>query len=195
MPRQADPARRVEVIDAAIRHAADVGFAHLTLRGVADAMAQSTRVVTHHFSDKLDLISAMLDRFHDREKHSLRSDAAWSDPEIPVSRIVEAAWNRTLSPSELPYTKLIHEIEGLAAAGHTPTPIPGFLADRAAFVAECLQARGTPREEAIALATMLNAAYTGLQIDHLTTGDHARTKAGLAQLCSWIDRAVATVTP
>lgn len=134
----------------------------------------------------------MLDRLHEREKQSLRSDAAWSDPGTPVSQIVEAAWDRTLRASELPYTKLIHEIEGLAAAGHTPTPIPSFLVERADFVAECFQARGVPRDTAIALGTALNAAYTGLQIDYLTTGDQARTKAGLAQLCSWIDQAVAS---
>jgi len=192
VPRQADPGRRVEVVDEAIRHAAEVGFAQFTLRGVAEAMDQTTRVVTHHFSDKLELTTAMLNRLDEREQLSLAGDTAWSNPDVPVSHVVTAAWHRTLSAAELPYTRLIHEIEGLGAAGHSPSPIQGFLANRAAFVATCLEARGVHRDEAIVLATMLNSAYTGLQIDYLTTGDRQRAEAALARLCGWIDEAVAS---
>lgn len=192
VPRQADPARPVEVIDAAIHHASEVGFSQFTLRGVAEALSQTTRVVTHHFSDKLELTKAMLDRLDEREQSSLKADTAWSNSDVPVSEVVTASWQRTLSRDELPYTRLIHEIEGLGAAGRSPVPVGGFLANRAAFVATCLEIRGVPPDEALVLATMLNSAYTGLQIDFLSTGDHARTKPALARLCNWIDAAVAS---
>lgn len=194
MPRRSDPARRVEVVDAAIRHAAEIGFAHFTLRGVAGAMGQSTRVVTHHFAGKRDLIAAMLDRLDDREQQSLAGDTAWSDPEVPVSEIVRAAWQRTLSAAELPYTALIHEIEGLGAANRVPDSVRTFVANRAAFVATSLATRGVPHQESMVLATMLNSAYTGLQIDFLTTEDQERTSAALGRLCTWIDEAVAAAT-
>lgn len=192
MPRRADPARRVEVVDAALRHAAEVGFARFTLRGVAETMGQSTRVVTHHFSDKGELVTAMLHRLDEREQQALANDASWADPGVPVSHVVEAAWRRTLGAAELPYTRLIHEIEGLGAAGRAPSPVPGFLASRARFVAAYLEARGVRHDEAITLATVLNGAYAGLQIDYLTTGDQQRTRAALARLCAWIDGVVAS---
>lgn len=83
-------------------------------------------------------------------------------------------------------TRLVLEIEGLAAAGRLPVG-PGFVRGRAQFVADCLRVRGASPKAALTGATLLNAAYSGLETDLLVTGDHERVEAGLEALCTWVD--------
>jgi hypothetical protein len=86
-----------------------------------------------------------------------------------------------------PLARLIHEIEGLAAAGKLKGHMPRLLADRSEFLAGLLRERGMPEADALRISTLSNSAYTGLQIDFLTTGDRERVEAALAQLCALVD--------
>ncbi|MFE1165752.1 TetR/AcrR family transcriptional regulator [Nocardiopsis sp. NPDC058789] len=191
MARKADPARRREVLDAVIEQLADTGISGFTLRGLAQGLGQSTRVLTHHFADREDLLSAVLARLDERQHQSLLATKGWEDAAVPVSDIVRASWRRNLGP-ELPMTRLIREIEGLASAGRLPASSAGFLRGRAEFVASCLTLRGSSPDRALSLATLLNASFAGLEADYLTTGDLGRAEAGLDLLCEWID---STATP
>ncbi|SNR63963.1 hypothetical protein [Actinomadura mexicana] len=88
----------------------------------------------------------------------------------------------------LPMVRLLHEIEGLSAAGHLTGPyVPRMLADRARYVADVLRAHGVPDEAALRNATLLNSAYAGLQIDYLTTGDKDRVESALNDLADLAD--------
>ncbi|WP_017573143.1 TetR/AcrR family transcriptional regulator [Nocardiopsis halotolerans] len=185
MPRPADPERRRAVVDAVIDQLARTGVAGFTLRGVARGLGQSTRVLTHHFADKEALLTAVLERLDERQHAALRDTPGWDDPSVPVSAVVRDSWRRHLGP-ERETTRLILEIEGLTAAGRLPARA-GFVRGRAEFVADCLRLRGLPAEEALARATLLNAAYSGLEADHLGTGDRDRVEAALDALCAWID--------
>ncbi|MBB4906827.1 TetR/AcrR family transcriptional regulator [Actinophytocola algeriensis] len=196
MARTADPARRVELIDAIIVELSETGLATFSLRTLAAALGRSTRVLTHHFADKDALLAAVLARLDEQQHEALRATEGWADPAIGIGTIVRDAWRRHLSPAELPRTRLIHEIEGLAAAGRLATHVPAFVSGRATFVAAALELRGLPAADALTKATLLNNAYAGLQADFLTTGEAARTEAALAELCelanSWtVPRTVA----
>ena len=188
MARKADPARRREVLDAVIEQLAHTGISGFTLRGLAQGLGQSTRVLTHHFADREDLLSAVLARLDERQHRSLLATRGWEDPAAPVSDIVRDAWRRNLG-EELPMTRLIREIEGLAASGHLPSASAGFVRGRAEFVASCLTLRRVPADRALTLATLLNSAFSGLETDYLVTGDRGRAEAGLDLLCDWIDAA------
>ena len=187
MARKADPARRREVLDAVIEQLAHTGISGFTLRGLAQGLGQSTRVLTHHFADREDLLSAVLARLDERQHRSLLATEGWEDPAVPVSDIVREAWRRNLGGEELPMTRLIREIEGLAAAGRLPAASAGFVRGRAEFVASCLTLRGVPADRALTLATLLNSAFSGLEADYLVTGDRGRGESGLELLCDWID--------
>ncbi|GAA1073821.1 hypothetical protein GCM10009605_07290 [Nocardiopsis composta] len=169
-----------------ITQLARTGIGSFSLRALAEGLGQSTRVLTHHFADKEALIAAVLDRLDERQHAALHATPGWDDPAVPVGDVVRAAWRRNLD-DEPDTTRLIREIEGLAAAGRLPRPVPGFVRGRAEFVASCLVLRGLGEEQALTLATMLNAAFSGLQTDRLTTGDRERTEAALDELCTWID--------
>lgn len=190
MPRPANPQRRREVLDAIIGELAHTGIGHFSLRTLAEGLGQSTRVLTHHFADKNALLTAVLERLDERQHDALRAAAGWDDPGVPVSSLVTAAWARNLGPDELAMTRLIREIEGLAAAGRLPLPGPGFVRGRAEFVAACLVRRGLAHDAALTRATLLNSAFSSLEADYLITGDRERTEAALGELCAWIDSCV-----
>ncbi|ASU86235.1 TetR/AcrR family transcriptional regulator [Nocardiopsis gilva YIM 90087] len=191
MPRTADPRRRLEVVDGVIEQLARTGISDFSLRTLAQGLGHSTRVLTHHFADKKALLEAVLQRLDQRQHEELRSTPGWDDPSVPVGSIVRAAWKRNLGPDELAMTRLIREIEGLAAAGRLPLHVPGFVRGRADFVASCLVTRGLSRDDAITKATVLNAAFGSLEGDYLITGDEERVERALDALCSWIDACVA----
>ncbi|MGY4972294.1 TetR/AcrR family transcriptional regulator [Streptomyces nigrescens] len=187
MARPRDPHRRTEILDAAIGHLAETGISNLSLRPLAQALGHSTRVLTHHFADKDDLLTAVLERLDEVQHGQLRATEGWDDVSLGIGAIVRDSWRRHLEPGNLGATRLIHEIEGLAAAGRLGGRVPKFLADRAEFVAGALQARGLAPEAARVHATFLNSAYAGLQTDFLVTGDRVRTEAALAELCALAD--------
>ncbi|MFC3995242.1 TetR/AcrR family transcriptional regulator [Nocardiopsis sediminis] len=193
MPRTVDPRRRREVIDAVIEQLTRTGIADVSLRTLAQGLGQSTRVLTHHFADKRSLLTAVLERLDERQHEALRSTPGWDDPSIGVGSIVKGSWERNLGPEELAMTRLIREIEGLAAGGRLSLPVPGFVRGRAEFVASCLVRRGLGRADALAKATLLNGAFSSLEADYLTTGDRERTEAALDDLCAWIDSCVEAV--
>jgi hypothetical protein len=97
---------------------------------------------------------------------------------------------------DLPMVRLLHEIEGLSAAGRLTGPyVPKMLGDRAEYVADVLRAHGVPDEIALRNATLLNAAYAGLQIDYLTTGDKDRVETALNELADLADTWTRPSTP
>lgn len=190
MPRPASPERRREVTDAVIEQLAATGIGSFSLRTLAERMGRSTRVLTHHFADKEALLTAVLVRLDERQHEALQSTPGWDDPDVGVGSLVRSAWERNLGPGELAMTRLIREIEGLAAAGRLPLPGAGFVRGRAEFVASCLARRGLSPGSALTHATLLNSAFSSLQSDYLITGDKERAEAALDELCAWIDGCV-----
>ncbi|TDC22976.1 TetR/AcrR family transcriptional regulator [Streptomyces sp. 8K308] len=187
MPRTADPARRQRLVDDVIERLAETGVAAFSLRTLAAALGRSTRVLTHHFADKDALLRAVLDRLDERQHQALAATPGWADPAVGIGAIVRDAWDRHLGEDELPRTRLVQEIEGLAAAGRLTGHPPAFVAGRARFVARALELRGLDPVDALVRATLLNNAYAGLQADLLITGERERVTAALDDLCRLAD--------
>ncbi|GII90752.1 TetR/AcrR family transcriptional regulator [Sinosporangium siamense] len=186
MPRPRDPQRRIELLDQIVGYLAEHGIAQLSLRPLAKALGHSTYVLTHHFTDKDELISAILAHLDQRQKGRLRALPGGEEGR-GLGDIVRASWAWHMG-EDLPMVRLLVEIEGLSAAGRLRGPyVPRMLGGRAEFVADVLRARGVPSGVALRNATLLNAAYSGLQIDYLTTGDKERVEAALAELAELAD--------
>ncbi|SDK05784.1 TetR/AcrR family transcriptional regulator [Nonomuraea jiangxiensis] len=193
MARPRDPQRREELLDAIVGYLAEHGIAQLSLRPLAKALGHSTYVLTHHFASKDELISAILAHLDQRQRGRVGAlPGPGTSGGLSLGDVVRASWAWHLS-EDLPIVRLLHEIEGLSAAGRLSGPyVPKMLGDRAEFVADVLRAHGVPEEAALRKATLLNAAYAGLQIDYLTTGDKERVEAALDELAgtadSWTSR-------
>lgn len=186
MARTADPARREELLDRIVDYLAEHGLSTLSMRPLAEHLGKSTRVLTHHFEDKEELLSATMRRLDERHRAWLRSLPGWNGSDS-VGTIVRRTWEFQLREENLPIARLIHEIEGLAAGGRLVGLVPELLADRSAFVASLLRDRGVPERDALRISTLVNSAYTGLQRDVLTTGERERVDEALHQLADLVD--------
>ncbi|MBB5940356.1 TetR/AcrR family transcriptional regulator [Streptomyces zagrosensis] len=187
MARPRDPQRRTELLDAIIEYLAEHGLAGLSMRPLAQALGHSTRVLTHHFRDKNELIDAVLVRLDERQRDRLGAFPGWEEGRS-LGAVIRASWDWHVTGDYLPVIRLLHEIEGLAAGGRLPgTHVPSMLRQRALFVAEALRAHGVPNDVAERRATLLNAAYAGLQTDYLVTGDRARVQAVVDDLAALAD--------
>ncbi|TDD20624.1 TetR/AcrR family transcriptional regulator [Nonomuraea diastatica] len=191
MARTADPNRRAELLDQIVDYLAGHGLSTLSMRPLAEHLGKSTRVLTHHFADKDELLSATMARLDERHRAWLRSLPGWAGSDS-VGTIIRRTWDWQSSEDNLPIARLVHEIEGLAAGGRLRGHVPRLLADRSEFVAGLLRERGVPEADALRISTLANSAYTGLQIDLLTTGDRERVEEALDQLCGLVDEWVAT---
>lgn len=184
--RPRDPQRRTQLLDAIVDYLAEHGIAQLSMRPLAKALGHSTYVLTHHFATKDELVSAVLEHLDRRQKSRLEALPAPPDGD-GLGAVVRASWAWHLA-EDLPMVRLLHEIEGLSAAGRLTGPyVPKMLGDRAGYVADVLRAHGVPDDIALRNATLLNAAYAGLQIDYLTTGDKPRVEAALNELAALAD--------
>lgn len=190
MARPRDPHRRTELLDGVIGYLAEHGLLMLSMRPLAEHLGHSTRVLTHHFADKQELLGAVLARLDERQRAWLRAMPGW-DGERGMGDIVRATWEAQLAEENLPFTRLVHEIEGLAAGGRLAGQVTTLLADRIAFVAESFRGRGVPWDAARRYATVQNAAFAGLQLDFLNTGERERAEEGVAWLAAQADRWVA----
>lgn len=187
MARPRVPHRRTEILDAVLDYLAENGMGGLSLRPIAQALGQSTRVLTHHFADKDALLAALLKRLDEVQHEQLHATEGWDDTGRGIGAIVRDSWRRHLKAENVAHTRLVREIEGLAAAGRLGDRVPLWLTERAEFVAGALVARGLDPAEARRKATFLNSAYSGLQADFLATGDERRVEAALEDLCALAD--------
>jgi MFS family permease len=96
-------------------------------------LVEDYAVLTHHFADKDALLNAVLARLDEQQHAALAATPGWTDPSVGIGTIVADAWRRHLSEEELPRTRLVHEIEGLAAAGRLTGHVPAFVTGRAEF--------------------------------------------------------------
>ncbi|NGN64361.1 TetR/AcrR family transcriptional regulator, partial [Streptomyces sp. A7024] len=188
-----DPARKTALLDAIVDYLTENGLATLSMRPLAKELGQTTRVLTHHFADKAELLNAALTRLDERQRGWL-AELPGADGALPMSEVVKATWEYHLTPEHLPFTRLIHEIEGLAAGDRLAGATSRLLADRVDFVAGWFRDRGVPEQPAREYATLLNAAFAGLQIDMLNTGDRERTTTALHHLADQTDAWVARHT-
>ncbi|WP_067821358.1 TetR/AcrR family transcriptional regulator [Actinomadura kijaniata] len=193
MARPRDPHRRDELLDATVDYLATNGLSTLSMRPLAEHLGHSTRVLTHHFADKSELLTAVLTRLDEQQRQRLRALPGW-DGERGMGDIIRATWRWQLAEENLPFTRLVHEIEGLAAGGRLHGQVTRLLADRIAFVAAAFRARGVPENAALRYATLQNATFAGLQLDYLNTGDRERAEAGIEWLADQADRWIAEST-
>jgi AcrR family transcriptional regulator len=188
VPHANNSAHRTHLLDGVVAYLAEHGVAKLSLRPLARALGYSTRVLTYNFANKEELIASALERLDERQRERLRALPGWQRGEGGIGAAIRASWRWQLDPDNLPFTRLTHEIQGLAAGGRLARYVLTSLTDRVEFVARAIEAYGVSEETAYQFATFINATYTGLQVDYLTTGDAERTWAAVDRLATLSDQ-------
>lgn len=164
MPRIADPARREQLLAAAVDYAIDHGLSDLTLRPLADALGIMPNSLVHHFGSKDELLTAILNGVRERLRETVRGQLA-SEPDSDPLR---EAWAWSSDPQHLDFFRSFFEAYGLAL--RHPDRFEGFL-ER--VVSDWLVTDDPVR------ATLELAVLRGLLLDLLTTGERTRVQEAL----------------
>ena len=192
MPRPPDLAARRELLDRVIDYLADHGIGDATLRPLATALGTSPTRLMHHFGSKGELLAAALQRTEELHR---QIEARWvhHDPHIGQSDVLRKWWKWMLaSKRHLNQVRL-----GLEAATLDAT-VSGLAGDVRADqigawrmqIERRLVAHGVPSPMARLEASRLKAAFTGLTLDLVVTGDRKRLTTTLEQILADFDRRV-----
>ncbi|MGK5552995.1 TetR/AcrR family transcriptional regulator [Actinomadura kijaniata] len=181
--RPPQPGRRAEILHAATRVVAERGVDTLSLAELATALGCSTYTLTYHFGSKERLLAAVVEHV----ETGLQAEIAeLASADLPNADLLRHYWRTTRDPGARSYLRLWLEL--LVLADRHPDRFPGFH-ERAATgwrtLATDLLRRRTGSD---ALATLVVAAVTGLELDLMLDPDPARADAALELLVSLLDR-------
>lgn len=177
MARPKDPARRAQLLDAAVDYAIEHGFAELSWRPVAAALGVSTTTLVHHFGTKETMLEAILARVRERI-FTATSALAGEQPDLPGA--ARAIWTWSTDPGHRRMFGLFFAVYGRAL--QQPDLFASFL-DR--VVSDWLTALDTTvpddvdPDTAATAKTLVVATLRGLLLDLLTTGDQQRVTLAL----------------
>jgi AcrR family transcriptional regulator len=175
MVRPIDLARRAELLDLAVRYAAEHGIASLSLRPLAAALGTSSRMLVHYFGTKEELIGQALAAARPDIPALLRAHAqAGHTP----ARMARRLWREmTTGGDQEPRTRLLLEVMALALT--QPDLYQRYALDTVRAwldpLSGALHATGLTARDARARATMLVSGLRGLALDRYLTGDRQRT--------------------
>ena len=183
MGRKPNPDRKPELLDDVVDYLAEHGLGLLSLRPLADALGVSTYSLVYHFGSKEQLVVDALQRAEQRQMELV---VRWHDeePELSVGDLVRRLWQWCCEPANLPLVRLAFEAITLSA---TASGLPGAVREQLVTnwvdaLADGFVEEGASRATARRLATLVNAAFTGLVLDLLATGDRRRLDRALALL-------------
>lgn len=169
--RPVDRERRTALLDAAVDHATEHGFADLSWRTLAAALGVSSTTLVHHFGSKEELLAAVLGRLRDR-----MTLAVGDAPDLAAA--ARAVWTQSSDPARRPTFRLFFAVLGQAL--QSPDSYVGFLEVVGVEWTDALRrAQGphTDPDDAARRATLVVATLRGLLLDLLAGGDEARVRA------------------
>ncbi|MFC8042627.1 TetR/AcrR family transcriptional regulator [Nocardia sp. NPDC057353] len=172
--RPIDHRRRAELLDAAVDHAAERGFAELSLRPMAAALGVSPTTLVHHFGSREQLLAAILGRLRERV-----APAPGAYPDLAAA--ARAVWEHSADPARHRVFRLFFAVYGSAV--QAPAANAEFLAQAGAELTAAFCAAQGPDidpEVAARRATLVIATLRGLLLDLLGGGDPARIHAAAA---------------
>jgi AcrR family transcriptional regulator len=155
--------RREELVAAATDFVLDQGLIGLSLRPLAAALGTSDRMLLYHFTDKDELVAAVLRESNDRSIAQIEGLPAAGS----VRQEVLALWAASTSSDLDRCQRLYVEAAALGLLGREPyaTVVREANAAWGAALARRLVAAGVPGERAGRAVALLDAAFMGFQLD------------------------------
>lgn len=171
--------RRADILDATLTDFADHGLVDFTLRGLADRIGTSARMLVHYFGTREQLLTAAFAE-HRRRMQERLSHVATTTP----ANTADSAWSAMTSPDQQAhFTVMFH----LLAAGLTPdSPERPAATDAITawvdYATDLFTTIGRPPTQARTDATVLASGLKGILLDRLITGDTTRCDAAARRL-------------
>ena len=195
MARSPDPVLKQRLLDQVVRYLADHGLGVVSLRPMAEALGMSPHRLVHHFGAKDELLAAALARAIEIQEEI---QAGWlaAEPGIAYPDLLRKWWYWTADdPANLALVRLGLEAAALDA---TVTGLPTEVrAQQIGVWRELMEANfravGLGRAEAAIEASIVKAAFTGLIIDVMVSGDRRRCTKALEQEMARLEARLADV--
>lgn len=167
------------LLQATIEHVADQGVADLTLRGLAQAIDTSHRMLLYHFGSKEELLVEVVRAVEQRQRDALAELDL--DPACSTLETMRRLWGRVADPELWPYERLFFELYGQALQGRPGTTglLDGIVETWLGPLIALGREQGLPEDEAHANARLLLGVTRGLLLDLLATGDRAAVDEAL----------------
>jgi len=184
MARTADPARREDLLIAALEYVEAHGVGDLSLRPLGKAIGASPRTLLYHFGSKEELLGEIMRARRSRQREQfgriLRGEGA------PMADACREIWNAMSSPEGLAAFK--RSLETYVFALNAPEKYRNFLEttveDWLGFRADARRDEGYSPADSRAIGTIVVAGFRGFLLDLCATGDYARVNRAVEL---WID--------
>lgn len=133
-------------------------------------------MLVHHFGSKEELVAAVMAEVTTKLQSSFRSlvdDLKDADH----TEILPAFWSVVTSKPQLPYMRLLFEVQVLAI--QNPAGYKRYLSDMSGGWLRLIEPALPPGNRRRAIATLSAAVIDGLLLEFLSTGDFRRTSEAL----------------
>ena len=163
------PAPRQRLLDAAIDHFGTHGIGDTSLRGIAEAIGTSHRMLIYHFGSREGLLAEVTRSVEARQRAVM---ATTYDADLPPLEAAAKYWDETVEAT-LRFGPLFFELAAHAMQGkeHAASLREELIASWLPPVAELCRAIGIPDYQADTHARLALGAARGLLLDLLVSGD------------------------
>lgn len=160
---------RERLLDAVIDHFGRNGIGDTSLRGIAEAVGTSHRMLIYHFGSREGLLAEVTRAVEARQRAVM---TATYDTELPPLEAAAKYWEQTVEAT-LHYGPLFFELAAHAMQGkeHATALRDELIAAWLPSVTELCRAIGIPETQAETHARLALGAARGLLLDLLVSGD------------------------
>jgi AcrR family transcriptional regulator len=170
---------RERLLAAAMEHVAQHGVGNLSLRGLAEALGTSHRMLIYHFGSRDGLLIEVIRAVEDQQRAALAQMLL--DTDAPPAETMRRMWQRLADPALWPNERLFFEIYAQALQGspHALPLLDGIVDQWVEPLTKIAVAQGQPEAQARAEARLGVAVTRGLLLDLLATGDREAVDAAM----------------
>jgi AcrR family transcriptional regulator len=170
---------RERLLAATMEHVAEHGVGELTLRGLAEALGTSHRMLIYHFGSREGLLIEVIRTVERQTRVALTETLQM--PGASEAEIMWANWERVADRSLWANERLFFEIYTAALQGneYARPLLDGIVDDWVEPVTALMVAQGRDEAEARAEARLGVAVVRGLLLDLLATGDREAVDAAM----------------
>jgi AcrR family transcriptional regulator len=183
--------RKTQLLDGAIRYLTRHGVADLSLRPLAASIGTSARLLVFHFGSKERLLKDVLDGVQARLQASFTAIA--NAPRIRGLGPMRRFWAWATDAENLPQLRLLYEVQFLAL--QNPRVFARYLGAASSRWIELIAPHLPGSLRNAATATLCAAAFDGLVIELLSTGDRRRTEQALDRFVELLAIAASPQSP
>ena len=160
---------RARLLEAAIDHFGRNGIGDTSLRGIAEALGTSHRMLIYHFGSREGLLAEVTRAVEARQRSVM---TATYDADLPPLEAAAKYWEETVEAT-LRYGPLFFELASHAMQGraHAASLREELIAAWLPQVTELCRAIGIPAGQAQTHARLALGAARGLLLDLLVSGD------------------------